>query len=144
MLAERLDPDVVAEHGMEGDRVPRAVGEVGAAADRRSKRSGDGREREGHQDAVGSLDQCDVAGSLQVMKDARGAVAGEGELVHNLLHDWRSSVLEEVLHDEEPHAPLEQLGIHHRESVPASRPRVMLARRGRVASQHSSWRTTRR
>ena len=46
--------DAHPEHRVEGDRIPRAVGEVGAITDGDPERRRDGREREGRRDPCGS------------------------------------------------------------------------------------------
>ena len=105
----------VAEHGVEGDRVPSAVGEAGSRPCH-AERGRDGGEGEGHQNPVRPFDERDVVRGLQVTKDVRGDGTGKGELVHHLFHDRRGSMFEKVVEDEEANAPRD-VGGESRSSV---------------------------
>jgi hypothetical protein len=116
-VAVGVDSNVVPEHGVKGHRIPRAVREVAAAADRDIEGRCDGREGERHEDARGALDERDVARRFQFAQQPGGLVARKGEFRHDLLDDGWRRVLEEVVEDEFAGA-LGQAGISH-----AGRPR---------------------
>ncbi len=128
VVAERIDPDVVVQHRVERDRVPRAVGEVPILVHGHPERGGDGREREGHQDPGRAGHERDVVGGLELPKDVGGLLAGQIEAGHDQLDHRRRAPRAEAFEDELPDLRAELvIGSHGLASLAAG-PAVTLIR----------------
>ena len=98
---------LVAEHRVEGDRVPCAVGVVAATPSVNDERRRDRRERPGHEDSGRAFDEGDSARLDELAERVDDCVAGHLELGHQFFDEWWACCFEEMLEDPKAH-PLGQ------------------------------------
>src|SRR5881397_1731088 len=112
MMATAVDPDDLVQHRVERDGVPGAVRVVSPTDHRTSdtKRRGDGREREGHEDPLGAGHEFQVARLLEPPQHGKRLFATETVPFHDLLEDRRNRLFDEVVEDELPRVARERIG----------------------------------